>query len=105
LAAAGGWDEKKLESALFGAAQPRAADPAKAAPDFAAMHEQKQRHRRVTLQLLREEYKQANPEGYGYSRFCGPYQRWRNKLDCGVAPGNRARRLLQSAVAQTCTRK
>jgi transposase len=54
-----GWDEEKLESALFGGAPPRAADPAKAAPDFAAIHEQKLRHRHVTLQLLWEEYKQA----------------------------------------------
>lgn len=76
-----GWDEEKLESALFGGAPPRAADPTKASPDFAAIHEQKQRHRHVTLQLLWDEYKQANPNGYGYSRYCELYQRWLNKLD------------------------
>jgi len=76
-----GWDEEKLEAALFGAPQVRPADPDKTAPDFAAIHEQKQRHRHVTLQLLWEEYRQANPEGYGYSRFCELYQRWRGKLD------------------------
>src|ERR1700722_14707144 len=31
------WDEEKLESVLFGAWQPRAADPEKPAPDFAAL--------------------------------------------------------------------
>ena len=31
-----GWDEEKLESALFGATQARPTDPDKAAPDFAA---------------------------------------------------------------------
>ena len=31
-----GWDEEKLESALFGGAQPRTPDPLKKAPDFAA---------------------------------------------------------------------
>ena len=76
-----GWDEAKLESALFESAPPRPADPEKVAPDFAAIHEQKQRHRHVTMQLLWEEYKAANPEGYGYSRFCELYQRWRNHLD------------------------
>jgi transposase len=76
-----GWDEEKLESVLFGDAQSRTVDPSKAAPDFSAIHEQKQRHRHVTLQLLWEEYKQAHPDGYGYSRFCELYQRWRNKLD------------------------
>jgi transposase len=33
------------------------------------------------LQLLWEEYRQANPDGYRYSRFCHLYQRWRSKLD------------------------
>ncbi|HLJ14524.1 MAG TPA: IS21 family transposase [Bryobacteraceae bacterium] len=70
-----------MESALFGVVQPRATDPTKTAPDLSVIHEQKQRHRHVTLQLLREEYKQANPQDYGYSRFCELYQRWVNKLD------------------------
>lgn len=76
-----GWDEEKLQAALFGPAQPRPADPDQSLPDFAALHEQKLQHRHVTLQLLWEEYRQANPEGYGYSRFCELYQRWRGKLD------------------------
>ena len=28
-----------------------------------------------------EEYRQAHPEGYGYSRFCELYQDWRQRLD------------------------
>ena len=76
-----GWDEEKVEATLFAGQQPRPSDPGKAAPDFAAMHEQKQRHRHLTLQLLWDEYRQANPDGYGYSRFCELYQRWRGKLD------------------------
>ena len=76
-----GWDEEKLEATLFAGPQPRPSDPGKVAPDFAAMHEQKQRHRHLTLQLLWDEYRQANPDGYGYSRFCELYQRWRGKLD------------------------
>jgi len=35
----------------------------------------------VTLQLLWHEYKEANPEGYQYSRFCYHYQQWVQKLD------------------------
>jgi transposase len=78
-----GWDETRLEAALF----PRSGLPAKqqrpdrSQPDFASMHEQLQQHRHLTLQLLWEEYRQANPEGYRYSRFCELYQRWRRKLD------------------------
>ena len=54
-----GWDEQKLESALS-AASPASVPPltakeegGKAAlPDFAKMHEQRQKHRHLTLQLL-----------------------------------------------------
>ncbi len=78
-----GWDDARVEAALF----PRMASPAKvqtaarSQPDFAAMHEQLRQHRHLTLQLLWEEYRQANPDGYRYSRFCELYQRWRSKLD------------------------
>jgi transposase len=81
-----GWDEQKLESSLF-AANPASVplkakeEGGKALPDFAKMHEQRQKHRHLTLQLLWEEYKQANPEGLGYSWFCELYQQWRGKLD------------------------
>ena len=81
-----GWDEQRLEAALFAASQPSAPPKAeeesgKATPDFAKIHEQRQLHRHLTLQLLWEEHKLANPEGLGYSRFCELYQRWRGKLD------------------------
>jgi transposase len=35
----------------------------------------------VTQQLLWEEYRQVNPDGYRYSPFCELYQRWRHKQD------------------------
>jgi transposase len=35
----------------------------------------------VTQQLVWEEYRHANPDGYRYSRFCELYQRWRRKQD------------------------
>ena len=34
----------------------------------------------MTLQLLWQEHRSAYPEGYGYSRYCELYQRWRAKL-------------------------
>ena len=37
-------------------------------PDFAAIHEQLRSHQHVTLQLLWEEYRQANPDAYRYLR-------------------------------------
>jgi transposase len=77
------WDETKLEARLF--PRPEASVPekttARAMPDFASIHEQLRSHKHLTLQLLWEEYRQANPDGYRYSRFCELYQRWRSKLD------------------------
>jgi transposase len=76
------WDDAQLEAALFPSSGSSPQPPTgKAAPDFTAIHEQLQRHRHVTLQLVWEEYRDANPDGYRYSRFCELYQRWRRKLD------------------------
>lgn len=35
------------------------------------------RKKGVTLQLLWQEYKAANPDGYQYSQYCEHYQRWK----------------------------
>jgi len=76
-----GWEEAEVEAALFGNPPVGTRQPEHALPDFAAIHEQRQQHRHLTLQLLWEEYRAANPEGYQYSRFCHLYQRWRGKRD------------------------
>ena len=76
------WDDTRLEAALFPSSDSSPRPPnGKSPPDFAAVHEQLQRHRHVTLQLIWEEYRETNPDGYRYSRFCELYQRWRKKLD------------------------
>jgi transposase len=52
--------------------QPRSDRPE---PDWAQVHlELKKKH--VTKQLLWEEYKSTQPEGYQYSQFCERYARW-----------------------------
>lgn len=76
-----GWDEERVEAALFGSEPARKRPPERAMPDFAALHEQRRQSKHVTLLLLWEEYRDANPDGYGYSRFCELYQRWRGKQD------------------------
>jgi transposase len=76
-----GWNDRQLEAALF-AGTPRHAYPTrKPQPDFAQLHEELQRYPHLTLQLAWEEYRQAHPDGYAYSRFCELYQRWREQLD------------------------
>src|SRR3712207_1851370 len=34
----------------------------------------------VTLQILWEEYREATPDGYGYSRFCELYREFERRL-------------------------
>jgi transposase len=46
-------------------------------PDWEAVQKDK-RKKGVTLQLLWQEYKEKNPEGYQYSRFCEYFQRWKD---------------------------
>src|SRR5437762_1791141 len=78
-----GWDEARVEALVFPRREPSIAEqnPARTPPDYAAVHEQLRSSKYVTLQLLWEEYRQGNPEGYRYSRLCELYQRWRCKLD------------------------
>jgi len=75
-----GWDEARLEEALFGHPL-RRYETRRPAPDSAHLHQELQSHRHLALQLLWEEYRQAHPDGYGYSHFCELYQRWRRRLD------------------------
>lgn len=75
------WDQDRLESALFPASSPGERATARPLPDFTNIHEQLREHKHLTLQLLWEEYREANPDGYRYSRYCDLYQRWRARLD------------------------
>jgi len=76
-----GWDDRRLEEALLGPGVRRLYENLKPTPDFARVHEELQRHPHLTLQLVWEEYRQTHPDGYGYSRFCELYQRWRQRLE------------------------
>jgi transposase len=51
-----------------------------ALPDWPYIHQELSR-KGVTLLLLWQEYRRAQPEGYGYSRFCELYQRWADTLE------------------------
>ena len=76
-----GWDDRRLEEALFGPGVRRFYENAKPVPDFAHVHEELRRHPHLTLRLVWEEYRQAHLDGYAYSRFCELYLRWRQRLD------------------------
>lgn len=70
-------NDRVLEELLF--AKPVTGVPGARAPiDFAALERQMQTHRHVSLQLLWEEYRTSQPEGYQYSYFCELYRRWKS---------------------------
>ncbi|MDE2796797.1 MAG: IS21 family transposase [Gemmatimonadota bacterium] len=72
-------DDAALEAALYPPTPPsRVPRPG---PDWARVHRELARHKRVTLQLLWLEYREAHPDGYGYSRFCDRYREWRGRLN------------------------
>jgi hypothetical protein len=70
------WDEARVEADVSPRRQSSIAEhnPARTPPDFAAIHEQLRSSKYVTLQLLWEEYRQGNPEGYRYSCFCEVFE-------------------------------
>jgi transposase len=82
--------DEALEALLFSPVVTRVASPKAAVPDFAWIHEQVHRHRHVTLQLLWEEYKEADHDGYQYSQFCELYRRWARKIDVVLRQEHRA---------------
>mgnify|MGYP000942125523 FL=1 len=70
-------DDDELQTRLFRPAVPRAARHLE--PDYALIHQELKRPG-VTLQLLWEEYAQANPLAYKYTSFCLKYREWADGL-------------------------
>ena len=84
------WDELRLQQELFGAAAPATAWRKNPPPDFAAIQQQLQTHRNLTLQLIWEEQRQSQPDSYGYSRFCELYRTWQKKREVVLRHDHRA---------------
>jgi len=71
-------DDGALERLLY---PPPRASRERPQPDLEHIYRELKR-KAVTLELLWQEYRAAHPErGYGYSRFCDLYRRWRGTLD------------------------
>ena len=81
-------DDDELERKLF---PPRPAIPAErpAVPDWSVVNQEFKR-KGVTLALLWDEYKAANPEGFQYSWFCEHYRHWLGKVDVVMRQTHRA---------------
>jgi len=72
--------EAELERRLYPEEAAVIVQESKLMPDWKEVHEElKKRH--VTLRLLWVEYREAHPDGYGYSWYCELYGEWEAKLD------------------------
>src|ERR1700730_2188710 len=85
-------DDRRLNELLFPTTPTADGNPLPRRPqvEFAEIHRQLQTNKYVTLQLLWEEYRQSQPEGYRYSQFCELYRRWRRKQDVVLRQEHRA---------------
>lgn len=71
--------DRSLEQKLYGAAGSKQGHRRRPEPDWAGLNrELKKKH--VTLQILWDEYIEAHPDGYRYSRFCELYRSWEARL-------------------------
>jgi len=84
------WDESRLAAALLPQAASTPKPGRQPAPDFASVQLELQKDRHLTLQLVWEEYRAIHADGYGYSRFCELYQRWRRKREVVLRQEHRA---------------
>ena len=76
------WGDRQIGEALF-ARQQRWPEVWRkhGEPDWAGIHQELQTHKNLTLQLIWQEKRESDPDGYGYSRFCELYRLWLKKLD------------------------
>ena len=81
-------DDAQLAQRLY-PAQPVRAEADRAVPNWGQVH-QELRSPGVTLQLLWQEYKEAQPTGYQYSWFCAQYTTWAGTLDLVLRQEHRA---------------
>jgi transposase len=84
------WDEKRIEQALFPQRPAPSVWRKHPEPEWAKIHEDLQTHKDLTIQLVWQEGRESNPDGYGYSRFCDLYRRWLKKLDLVLRQEHRA---------------
>ena len=73
------WTDDILEQRLFGRSGVKPGLRRYSEPDWAALSRELKRAG-VNLMVLWEEYRDAHPEGYGYSRFCDLYREFERRL-------------------------
>ena len=80
-------DDAGLEALLYPPAAPSVVT--RPVPDWQRVHKELRR-KGVTLQLLWVEYREAHPDGYGYSQFANLYRAWRGTVDVTMRQSHKA---------------
>jgi transposase len=83
-----GLDDAGLERRLF-PPRPVATEEARPEPSWPQVHRELRR-KGVTLTLLWQEYKAADPDGFQYTWFCEHYRRWAGRIDLVMRQEHRA---------------
>jgi len=90
LAVAGlGWpfepdfSDEEIDALLFAKTEEPLRPRKRVVPDWQHIHKELRR-KAVTKQLLWQEYRQDNADGYGYSQFCEKYKRWAKHIDVSM---------------------
>jgi transposase len=81
-------DDGALQRLLFRDGSPAIAR--RPEPDWAQVHAELLRSRHVTKLLLWQEYREATPDGFGYSHFCERYASWARHLSATMRQVHRA---------------
>lgn len=76
-----GLTESALEQALFPSPEPSSVQ--RPMPNWQSVHNELRR-KGVTLELLWQEYKAEQPDGFQYSAFCDRYRQWRQHLSLSM---------------------
>jgi transposase len=84
------WEEDHLAAALLPSPNPSVNWRKTDEPDFTTMRREMQTHKHLTLQLLWQEYRDQQPGGYSYSRYCGLYRNWLKRQDLVLRHEHRA---------------
>ncbi len=84
------WGDQQVEQALFPQRHGPAVWRKHTEPDWPRIHHDLQTAKNLTLQLVWQEGREVDPEGYGYTRFCDLYRRWLKKLDLVLRQDHRA---------------
>jgi transposase len=70
------WDDDRLWKVVAPSRETPRSRARPPEPEYGAIRRELQTNKHVTLQLLWEEYRARNPDGYRYSRYCDLYRSW-----------------------------